>query len=78
MSRKTLSLWILAILALMGSFSSFVAAAEHVLHWPVFVFRTGPFAPSGIPSANASRDFAILTNKRDGGINDVKLVYEEC
>ena len=54
------------------------AGAEEVQYFPIFVFRTGPFAPSGIPSANASRDFAVLINKRDGGINGVKLVYEEC
>ena len=47
-------------------------------YFPVFVFRTGPYAPSGIPSANAARDFAALIEKRDGGINGVKAVYEEC
>jgi branched-chain amino acid transport system substrate-binding protein len=54
------------------------AKAEDVQYFPIFVFRTGPFAPSGIPAANASRDFAKLIEKRDGGINGVKLVYEEC
>lgn len=52
--------------------------AENVQYFPIFVFRTGPFAPSGIPAANATRDFAKLIEKRDGGINGVKLVYEEC
>jgi branched-chain amino acid transport system substrate-binding protein len=54
------------------------AAAEDVQYFPIFVFRTGPYAPSGIPAANASRDFAKLIEKRDGGVNGIKLVYEEC
>lgn len=54
------------------------ADAEETQYFPIFVFRTGPFAPSGIPAANAARDYAKLIEQRDGGINGVKLVYEEC
>ena len=54
------------------------ADSGDVQYFPIFVFRTGPFAPSGIPPANATRDFAKLIEKRDGGINGVRLVYEEC
>jgi branched-chain amino acid transport system substrate-binding protein len=78
MNRKTRSLSVLGVFVLVSSFLPPAATAEDVQYFPIFVFRTGPFAPSGIPSANASRDFAILVNKRDGGINGVKLVYEEC
>jgi branched-chain amino acid transport system substrate-binding protein len=78
MIPKALALSILAFLLAMGGIQFPDAAAEEGQYFPIFVFRTGPFAPSGIPSANASRDFAILTNKRDGGINGVKVVFEEC
>jgi branched-chain amino acid transport system substrate-binding protein len=78
MSCRTLSVSSFGILVLMSSIWQSGAATENVQYFPTFVFRTGPFAPSGIPSANASRDFAILVNKRDGGINGVKVVYEEC
>jgi len=78
MNRNALSLSGLIILLLTSCIWSPDLTAKDVQYFPIFVFRTGPFAPSGIPSANASRDFAILINKRDGGINGVKLVYEEC
>jgi branched-chain amino acid transport system substrate-binding protein len=45
---------------------------------PMLVYRTGPYAPSGIPTANGFRDYYTLINKRDGGINGVKIVFEEC
>jgi len=45
---------------------------------PMLVYRTGPYAPSGIPVANGFRDYYDLVNKRDGGINGVKVTTEEC
>jgi branched-chain amino acid transport system substrate-binding protein len=45
---------------------------------PLLVYRTGPFAPSGIPIANGFVDYFTLLNERDGGINGVKLAWEEC
>ena len=72
MSPGILSVSRLGILVLMSSIWYSARASENAQYFPTFVFRTGPFAPSGIPSANASRDFAILINKRDGGINGVR------
>jgi len=46
--------------------------------FPVLVFRTGPYAPNGIPWANGYVDYLNLVNARDGGINGVKITYEEC
>jgi branched-chain amino acid transport system substrate-binding protein len=46
--------------------------------FPMLVYRTGPYAPSGIPVANGFRDYYTLINKRDGGINGVKISFEEC
>jgi branched-chain amino acid transport system substrate-binding protein len=45
---------------------------------PLFTYRTGPFASSGIPIANGMRDYLTMLNERDGGINGVKIQIEEC
>ncbi len=45
---------------------------------PLLVYRTGSFAPLGIPWADGKLDYLKLINERDGGINGVKLTYEEC
>jgi branched-chain amino acid transport system substrate-binding protein len=45
---------------------------------PLLVYRTGPYAPSGIPIANGFVDYFNLLNERDGGINGIKVVFEEC
>src|SRR5207245_2542279 len=44
----------------------------------LLVSRTCPYAPSGIPIANGFVDYFTLINERDGGINAVKLAWEEC
>ncbi len=46
--------------------------------FPVLVYRTGPYAPNGAPWANGYVDYLKLVNARDGGINGVKIAYEEC
>ncbi len=45
---------------------------------PLLVYRTGPYAPSGIPIANGFVDYFTLLNERDGGLNGVKVTWEEC
>jgi len=45
---------------------------------PLLVYRTGPYAPSGIPIANGFVDYFTLINERDGGINGIKVAWEEC
>jgi branched-chain amino acid transport system substrate-binding protein len=45
--------------------------------FPVLVYRTGAYAPNGVPWANGFIDYLKLTNAR-GGINGVKIVWEEC
>ena len=45
---------------------------------PTFVYRTGAYAPSGIPIADGFKDYFTLLNERDGGIEGVKIVSEEC
>jgi len=45
---------------------------------PLLVYRTGPYASSGTPVANGLIDYFTLVNERDGGVNGVKLAWEEC
>jgi branched-chain amino acid transport system substrate-binding protein len=45
---------------------------------PLLAYRTGPYAPNGIPSLNGFNDYFNLLNERDGGIEGVKIVFEEC
>ncbi|MEZ5664196.1 MAG: ABC transporter substrate-binding protein [Burkholderiaceae bacterium] len=45
--------------------------------FPSLVYRTGAYAPNGVPFANGYADYLKLTNLR-GGINGVKVSYEEC
>jgi branched-chain amino acid transport system substrate-binding protein len=45
---------------------------------PLLIYRTGPYAPNGIPLANGFNDYFNLINERDGGVNGVKLTWEEC
>ncbi len=46
--------------------------------FPLLVYRTGPYAPNGTPWANGKQDYIKMINARDGGINGVKLTFEEC
>ena len=46
--------------------------------FPLLSYRTGPYAPNGIPWANGKQDYLKMVNARDGGINGVKLTFEEC
>ena len=54
------------------------AVAQNEQFMPLLVYRTGPYAPSGIPLANGFVDYFELINARDGGINGVKVTWEEC
>jgi branched-chain amino acid transport system substrate-binding protein len=54
------------------------AAAAYELVIPALDYRTGPFAPNGIPFANGYSDYFTLLNERDGGINGVKIKIVPC
>ncbi|MGQ0709149.1 MAG: ABC transporter substrate-binding protein [Rhodoferax sp.] len=45
--------------------------------FPVLVYRTGAYAPNGVPFANGYVDYLKLVNAR-GGINGIKVSFEEC
>src|SRR5215208_4683164 len=54
------------------------AAAQNEQFIPVLSYRTGAYAVNGVPFANGMADYYNLINERDGGINSVKLLVEEC
>ena len=54
------------------------AQAADGIFVPLFTYRTGAFAGSGIPIANGMSDYLNMLNERDGGIGGEKLVIEEC
>jgi len=56
----------------------FAWSQDKTIFVPLLVYRTGPYAPNGIPIANGALDYFDLINARDGGINGVKVAYEEC
>ncbi len=65
----------LLVLACLATTSFAQRGAEQYI--PVLSYRTGPYGPNGAPWANGYLDYFKLTNAR-GGINGVKLIWEEC
>ena len=65
-----------AAATLVGSGAVFAQAKEQF--FPLLVYRTGPYAPNGTPWANGKQDYIKMINARDGGINGVKITFEEC
>ncbi|TMV10876.1 ABC transporter substrate-binding protein [Arenibacterium halophilum] len=45
---------------------------------PALNYRTGPYAPSGIPYADGFSDYMTLLNERDGGIGGEMVNVVEC
>jgi len=76
-SRTLLIVALVAALAV-GPLASAVRAQGSSIFVPLLVYRTGPYAPSGIPIANGFVDYFNMVNERDGGINGVKIAWEEC
>jgi branched-chain amino acid transport system substrate-binding protein len=67
-------------LATVGAASlSMPAAAQQAdeQFFPLLVYRTGAYAPNGTPWANGKLDYIKYVNAT-GGINGVKIAYEEC
>ncbi len=52
--------------------------AQNEQFFPLLVYRTGPYAPNGVPVANGFVDYFKMLNARDGGINGVRITWEEC
>jgi branched-chain amino acid transport system substrate-binding protein len=54
---------------------AFAQAKEQFI--PVLSYRTGAFAPNGVPFANGYVDYLKYVNAK-GGLNGVKILWEEC
>jgi branched-chain amino acid transport system substrate-binding protein len=78
MRWKTFLIGILTIAAAAWPMVTPAPAQEKTIFIPMLVYRTGPYAPGGVPIANGAIDYFNLVNERDGGINGVKLAWEEC
>ena len=61
-----------------ASLSTSALAQAKEQFFPLLSYRTGPYAPNGTPWANGKQDYIKMINARDGGINGVKLTFEEC
>lgn len=46
--------------------------------YPVLTYRTGPYAPSGIPFLGGLHDYIRYVNEVQGGVNGVKIYTPEC
>lgn len=75
---KTTSMKLVAIAALVSAAAAAAPAMAAEQYIPSLVYRTGPYAPNGVPVANGMNDYYQLINERDGGINGVMLKVEEC
>ena len=77
---KLRSLALTAAIGVVG-FCSLVAQTAYAQakeqYFPSLVYRTGAYAPNGVPFANGYADYLKLMNAK-GGINGVKIVFDEC
>lgn len=71
----TAALAALGVASLATAPAAFAQAKEQF--FPVLVYRTGAYAPNGTPWANGYVDYLKLINAK-GGINGVKISFEEC
>jgi branched-chain amino acid transport system substrate-binding protein len=68
----------LAVAGALGAANDAAAQSSNEIFVPVLVYRTGPYAPNGVPWADGYVDYLKLVNERDGGVNGIKIAFEEC
>ena len=78
MRSRTALIGMLSAALVAGPLLAAAVAQPKEMFIPLLVYRTGAYAPSGIPIANGFVDYFTLLNDRDGGINGVKVAWEEC
>ena len=80
MRREMLKLSRVALFALaaVGSLAASRASAEGEQFIGLPTYRVGPYAAGGSGIYGGWIDYMTLINEREGGINGVKLVWEEC
>ena len=67
----------LVLASVLAATAAGVFAQAKEQFFPGLSYRTGPYAPNGVPFANGYADYLKLTNAR-GGINGIKILHEEC
>ncbi|MFM9924196.1 ABC transporter substrate-binding protein [Variovorax sp. H27-G14] len=80
MKLKSLALTAALVASTLGALlAPSIAQAQQAKEqfFPLLVYRTGPYAPNGTPWANGKQDYLKLVNAQ-GGINGVKITFEEC
>ena len=70
--------WSGLVVAVLLGLVGVTAMAADAQFLPVLVAREGATRFVQIPVANGLIDYLTLLNERDGGINGVKLIWEEC
>ena len=76
MKRLVQHFFVVGVLATTSFIGLSASAYELVL--PSLDYRTGPYAPNGIPVANGYADYLTLLNEREGGINGVPIKLVPC
>lgn len=77
MKMKTFLVSFLASACAAAPFAA-TQAADDEQFIPLLIYRTGPYAAGGSGMGGGMEDYFALLNARDGGINGVKLTWEEC
>jgi branched-chain amino acid transport system substrate-binding protein len=67
----------IAVAGAFGAAQDAVAQSGGEIFVPVLVYRTGAYAPNGIPWADGYVDYLKLVNAK-GGVNGIKIAFEEC
>ena len=75
-SSRGLSIMFLAAAAFAALAASAFGQNEQFI--PMADYRIGPYAAGGTGTFGGFIDYLDMLNKRDGGINGVKLTWEEC
>ena len=75
-SSRSLAVVFLALAALAAL--AVPARGQNEQFIPMVDYRVGPYAAGGTGTFGGFIDYLDMLNKRDGGINGVKLTWEEC
>jgi branched-chain amino acid transport system substrate-binding protein len=78
MMKKPVLISAISAALLGGVMISSAATAQNEQFIPMTSYRVGPYAAGGTGIFGGFIDYVNLLNERDGGINGVKLSYEEC
>ncbi|TIU15097.1 MAG: ABC transporter permease, partial [Mesorhizobium sp.] len=76
---KAVSLAATAAMAVtLMSSASFAEDGSGQQLYPLFTYRTGPYAPSFIPFGAGNIDYLRYINEVEGGVDGVKILVQEC